>query len=327
MTVASDSVAAAPSRLATFPVSFFAMVMGLSGLTIATRKVERGWGGDGTASLILLAITATVFAGLAITYAHKLWRCRDAVRAEWAHPVQIAFFPTASISLILLGTAVEPVHPPLAEMLWRAGTLAHLALTLSVITAWINHSHYDVTHLNPSWFIPVVGNILIPIAGVHFAPPDVSWFFFSIGLVFGLVLLSIVFYRLIFHGPLPGLLVPTLFILLAPPSCGFIAWSALSGEVGAFGRVLYFTALFMLLLMLPQLPKFARQSFAPSWWAFSFPLAAFTLATLVMGEQGGGAVYTWAGRGLCGLLAVVIAALAARTALGFARGEFCPPPR
>jgi tellurite resistance protein len=318
MNVVHACVSAPSSRLATFPVSFFAMVMGLSGLTIAARKVELGLGFSGNFSLCLLAMTAVVFSLLAATYCKKVWLFRGAVLAEWADPVQIAFFPTASISLILLGTASEPVNLTLAGLLWTVGSLAHLVVTVSVITAWINHSHYEVSHLNPSWFIPVVGNILIPIAGVHFAPPDVSWFFFSIGLVFGLVLLSIVFYRLIFHSPLPGLLVPTLFILLAPPSCGFIAWTSLTGDVGAFGRVLYFTALFILLLMLPQLPKFARQNFAPSWWAFSFPLAAFTIATLVMSEHDGGTVYTWAGRGLFCLLAVVITGLAGRTALGFA---------
>lgn len=56
----------------------------------------------------------------------------------------------------------------------------------------------------PAWFIPVVGNIIVPLAGVRFAPAEVSWFFFSIGLVFWIVLLAIVMYRLMAElGGLP----------------------------------------------------------------------------------------------------------------------------
>ena len=62
-------------------------------------------------------------------------------------------------------------------------------------------------------------------AGVHLVSPEIFWFFFSIGLVFWLVLLAIVLYRLFFHEHLPARLAPTLFILLAPPSVGFITYT------------------------------------------------------------------------------------------------------
>ena len=77
--------------------------------------------------------------------------------------------------------------------------------------------------------------------------------------------------------------------------------------------------------MLPQLGKFARQTFAMSWWAYSFPLAAFTIATLLMGERTGTAFYMWAGRGLFVLLAVVIAGLATRTVVAVLRKQICLP--
>ena len=43
---------------------------------------------------------------------------------------------------------------------------------------------------NP-WFIPVVGNIIVPIAGVDDAPAEVSWFFFSFGLIFWIALFTL----------------------------------------------------------------------------------------------------------------------------------------
>ena len=103
--------------------------------------------------------------------------------------------------------------------------------------------------MNPSWFIPIVGNILVPIAGVPLGYTDISWFFFSIGIVFWPVLLTIIFYRIIFHPALPGKLIPTFFILIAPPAVGFLSYMKLTGEMDNFARILYFSGLFFTLLV------------------------------------------------------------------------------
>ncbi|MGE5514499.1 MAG: SLAC1 anion channel family protein [Bacteroidota bacterium] len=321
---ASTAAPASPSRLVNFPVPLFSTVMGLSGLTIATHKVEALWGLGGV-STVLFGVTLAVFCLVAFVYSLKALLHPQAVAAEWNHPIRIAFFPASSIGLILLGSAAVAVDLSLARVLWTGGAVLHLALTLAVLRSWIDHSRYEIAHSNPAWFIPVVGNVLAPIAGLRFAPADVSWFFFSVGLVFWLVLLTIVVYRLIFHPPLPGKMVPTLFILLAPPSASFLSWVALTGGVDAFARILYFVAVFFFLLLLIQVPKFAKVGFAISWWAYSFPMAAFTIATLVMGERTANPVYTQAGQGLYGVLAVLMAGLVGRTLLAVARHEICTP--
>lgn len=321
MTTATTTPTHPNSRLRDFPVSFFSTTMGMTGLTLATQRIGLG----DSVGVGLFGLTAGLFCLLALFYGSKAVLHGAAVIQEWNHPVRISFFPSMSISLILLSIAAHPVSPSLSAGLWYVGAALHLVLTVLVMTSWINHSRYEVVHTNPAWFIPVVGNILVPIAGVRHAPADVSWFFFSVGVLFWVVLLTIVVYRLIFHTPLPGKLVPTLFILLAPPSAGFISWMALTGQVDAFGRLLYFSACFIFLLLIAQLPKFAAQTFALSWWAYSFPLAAFTIATLIMAERSGAAFYHWAGTGLFGLLWLVIAGLAGRTVLAVARGEICTP--
>ncbi|MGE5476750.1 MAG: SLAC1 anion channel family protein [Bacteroidales bacterium] len=321
---ASPASTVSPPRLANFPVPFFATVMGLSGLTLATHKVEALWGTHGP-SVVLFGFTLAVFVVVACVYTLKAVRHPEAVVAEWRHPVRISFFPAASIGLILLGTAAVAVDLMLARVLWTIGAGLHLCLTLAVMRSWINHSRYEVAHSNPAWFIPVVGNVLVPIAGLRFAPADVSWFFFAIGVVFWIVLLTIVVYRLIFHPPLPGKMVPTLFILLAPPSVSFVSWVGLNGGIDAFARILYFTAMFFFLLLLTQVPKFIKVPFAISWWAYSFPMAAFTIATLLMGERSGNGFYTMVGQGLYGLLALLLAGLVGRTLLAVARHEICTP--
>ena len=193
------------------------------------------------------------------------------------------------------------------------------------MSSWIHHTRYDIKHANPAWFIPVVGNVIVPVAGVTLAPPEISWFFFSIGLVFWLVLMTIVMYRLFFHEPLPERLTPTLFILIAPPAVGFIAWVKLNGgDIDAFARILYYVALFLTLLLASNALRFFRVRFFLSAWAYSFPLAAITIATLIMAESLGGLFMPLA-MGLLGVLTLVLGLLTARTVLGAYRGEICQP--
>ena len=137
--------------------------------------------------------------------------------------------------------------------------------------------------------------------------------------------MTIVLYRLIFHEPLPARLTPTLFILLAPPSVGFIAYTHLIGGIDAFARILYYTALFLGILLASNALRFLRLPFFISAWAYSFPLAALTLATLVMSTYLPDAIFTALGYGLLLLLSLVIGALAARTLVAVWRREICLP--
>jgi tellurite resistance protein len=75
----------------------------------------------------------------------------------------------------------------------------------------------------------------------------------------------------VLHAPLALRLTPTLFILLAPPSVGFVAYTSLSGGLDAFGRVLYYTALFLGMLFASNALRFFRVPFFVSAWAYSFP--------------------------------------------------------
>ena len=319
----STEAPTASSRLAAMPVSFFAVVMGLAGLAIAWEKVSHVLGVPAGIGLVLQAVTGATFVVLALAYLAKLVGHASVVAAELHHPVKLSFFPTISIGLLLLAIATLRSAPGLSEGLWLVGMALHLAFTLYVLGAWINHTHFEIQHMNPAWFIPVVGNIVVPIAGVEHGYVEPSWFFFSVGVVFWLVLLVIVFYRVIFHPPLPGKLMPTLFILIAPPAVGFVAYLKLTGELDAFARVLYYVGLFLTLMLFSQLNHFARLKFFLSWWAYSFPLAAITIATFVMYEHHGSAGWLDLGIALLALLTLAIGMLVLRTAMAVSRREIC----
>lgn len=315
------------NRLENFPISFFAAVMGLAGLTIAWEKTQHTLDIDLNIDAFLVGVTATVFVVLTALYAAKLVRYRNEVIEELRHPIKLNFFPTISISLLLLSIAFMPLSHAVGQVLWLAGTTLHLAITLYVVNAWIHHEHFEVHHLNPAWFIPAVGNALVPVAGVQLGYPEVSWFFFSIGMVFWLMLLTIIFYRVLFHHPIPDKLMPTLFILIAPPAVGFIAYLQLVGELDAFARVLYFVGLFFTLLLFAQLGRFTKLGFFLSWWAYSFPVAAITIASLSMYEQTDAGAYLFIGGGLLLVLTGIVALLLVRTVGAIRKHGICVPER
>ena len=92
-----------PSRLAHLPVSFFSTVMGMTGLAIAWQKAHLALGASPIVWQSLAALSSALFVGLLIVYGVKLVRHPNEVMAEWKHPVRVNFFPTISISLLLLG--------------------------------------------------------------------------------------------------------------------------------------------------------------------------------------------------------------------------------
>ncbi|HEB95624.1 MAG TPA: C4-dicarboxylate ABC transporter [Sedimenticola thiotaurini] len=313
------------SRLEHFPVSFFAIVMGLAGLTLAWEKAQSVFRTDLHINPALMGVTGLVFLLLLLLYLVKMVRHGTAVKAELKNPVKLSFFPTISISLILLSICTLHMLPGVARVLWLTGTLLHLLFTFYVMNVWIHHEHFQIQHINPAWFIPVVGNVLVPIAGVRLGYGEVSWFFFSIGMLFWLVLLSIIFNRILFHNPLPGKLMPTFFILIAPPAVGFIAYIGLTGEIDAFARVLYYSGLFLTFLLLLQTRRFTRLPFFLSWWAYSFPVAAITIATFVMYEKTGLPLFQTLSLAFLALVSLIVAYLVVRTLVAIARRGICQP--
>jgi tellurite resistance protein len=316
---------ASTTRIAHYPVTFFSIGMGMFGMTLALRSAEHAFSLSNVASTGVLILSVVMLLAVSIGYAAKALTHFAHVKAEWHHPVKIAFFPAISISLLLLATALIDPTPQLAWAIWLAGTALQGVLALLVIGAWIGHRPFQHGQLTPAWFIPAVGNAIVPLVGVRLGYTEISWLFFSGGMIFWLVLLVLVMNRLMFHDPLPGKMVPTLMILIAPPAMAFIAWMRLTGEVGYFGHILLSVAYVFALLVATQTPKFRTMPFSLSWWALSFPIAALSIASFGYAEAAGSAAHRTIGAGLLVVLVAVVAGLILRTALAIRAGTICVP--
>ncbi len=316
----------ATSKLQHMPVAFFAMIMGTLGLTLAWQKSAHVLGLPALVPQVLLILSALVFITIVLSYLLKIFRYPTEVIAEFNHPIKMSFFPAFSIGIILMSIATLEVSSELSRFLWVLGSSLQLIFTLNVLTRWIHHPNFQIAHSTPAWFIPVVGNILVPIAGVEHGFYEVSWFFFSIGIIYWLVLKTLIFNRVIFHDPLPEKLLPTLFILIAPPAVGFISYMKLNNEVlDSFARILFYTGAFLVLLLFTQFLRFSRIKFFMSWWAYSFPLAAFTIASQIMYLRTGSGLFSMLSYIMLAIVTGVVSILLFRTARAIISGNVFQP--
>lgn len=269
------------NRLKFYPIMMYAIVMGISGLTIAYQKAAEFIGFPAYVGETMMYVALILFFTVTLFYVLKVLRYPQAVINEWKHPVRINFFSAVSISMLMLAIITRHSFPTLGAYFWYVGVALHTFMTFYTISFWINHNQ-EIAHSNPAWFIPIVGNVLVPVGGIGLASMMVLQYYFSVGLFFWVILLAIVLNRIVFHNQLAQKFMPTLFILLAPPAVAFIAYFKMTGNIDFFAHFLYNIALFFTFLLAFMFKQFLGLKFFISWWAFIFPLAAMSIASMVM---------------------------------------------
>jgi len=315
-------------KIAYFPVALFGAILGYSGLTIGYLKANAIVGTSETIAQMLIYTTTLLFVIIAATYLVKYIKAREAVKNEFNHPVAMNFFSAISISLLLMSTIYQDIFYDAAAIMFYLGASAQLVLTLYTMQSWLLQEKWQIVQMTPAWFIPIVGNIVAPLAAVEFASIEVAWFFFSIGLVFWLILQAIVMYRLFFHPPMMKTLEPTLFILIAPPAMGFLSYVTMqeNGQIDDFARILYYTALFFTLLLFSQIWRFIRVPFSVSWWAYTFPVSAIANASFVMYDQLHANIFGLFAAFFLSVLSALVLHLTIKTFLAIKNKKLCVPP-
>jgi len=270
------------STLQHMPIQLFAVIMGLSGFAIMFAKAYHIIGIPYWIYEVVLFVDTALFTVIFTAYLFKISIYFKEVKEEFYHPVKSSFMAAISISFLLLSIAFYDYNPLISVLLWYIGTPLQLLFTLIILRYWI-HNDLKVVHSNPAWFIPIVGNVIVPIIGVEVAPMFVSLFFFSFGIFFWIVLFTITLNRIIFHHQLAKKFIPTFFIFIAPPSIGFVSYFRItSGSIDMLSMFFYSIALLILVLLLFMIKMYDTKKFFISWWAYTFPLASISIATLML---------------------------------------------
>ena len=311
------------NRLKNFPISFLAICLGLIGFTLAWQKAEIILKLPILISNYLLYFTVFVIVVVLVIYLLKIIKYPKEVKKEFNHPIKLNFYPILAKLFLIISIIYLSINMSASKYLWWVGVILQFIFTIIIMSAWIRHEEFEIHYLNASWFIPVVGCIIIPIAGVKHFSPELSWFFFSIGFFWWFILTTLVFNRIIFHHPIQEKLVPTMFILFAPPAIGFIALTKLLGGLNPFGNMLYYFSVFLFILIIFQAKMFIKLKFNLPWWAYSFPLDALTIATLLMYHESGLIFFKIASWGMFIFLNLIILTLVVKTIIAIRNKELC----
>lgn len=316
--LANSPVAISP--IANLPIALFASVMGIGGLSLVLKKASVAFGSVALASASFNSTTlhsganavessldsswqgavapflwwgaygfavlaVVIFTLLLVCYGAKMLYHFNAFKADLKHQVKINFLSSIPISMLIivafwsdLSSGVDVLWQGILGLFYMASAL-QLILSLYVMSFWFKES-MKTALLSPAWFIPIVGNLIVPLSGgLINAPKELLLFFFSIGCFFWILLSAMIMQRLIFEQSLESKFIPTLFIFIAPPSIFVVDFHSLFGFHNALSFMGFNVALFFVLLLLSLGNIFTKLNFAPSWWAFTFPLCAFGIAS------------------------------------------------
>jgi tellurite resistance protein len=314
-------------QLAFLPVGLFGAVMGLSGLCIAWRLAHGLFGAPQWIGEAIGALAFVAFVILALAYLAKFVRYPSRVASEWRNPVIGPLFATMFISCLLLARVILPYAELPAEAMWILGAVPTSAFTVVSVYRWIHHKT-EIDHASPSWFVPVVGDLNIPSAGMFEGHASVHEFYLycvAVGLVFAIVLFTLVFARLVFRPALADALQPTLAILTAPFGVGFLGYTRTIG-IDLLATILFYGGVFVLIVLTPILLRQAMtRPFHVSWWAIGFPFAALAASgeeyALATGDDFSFCL------GVAVLLAVTLAIawVLAQTLIHLLRGDLLAP--
>lgn len=328
-----------PTPLKFLMPGYFAMVMGLSGLTLAWHRAQGLLGEMATGiALVLGLLSALVFLVLLVASWLRWQRYPAALAEDLRHPVRHAFVAALPVSVLLLatvGVALGGSGGPLGPVwngLWWLGSLGQLWATLWVLGRWLAPAAAAQPgaaggpqlwpSVTPVLLIPVVGNVVVPLAGLPLGHSTWSALQFGIGAFLWPVVLALILARRLAHSPLPERVLPAWFITIAPPAV--IGVVALQMEAPLpLAQALWGVSLFFLLWVLPLVRRIATQAFAVPFWAFSFPLAAFTVLTLRLAETG--AAFQTAGVLMLAISSIVILWLCFATVRGLRDGSLLAP--
>ncbi|MDD3008434.1 MAG: SLAC1 anion channel family protein [Arcobacter sp.] len=318
-----ESIKSIPSnRLQFFPIMMFATIMGLGGLTLVYERLNTIFSFPNYLALFMLGISTFLFFLVLIFYILKLIKYKDEVKKEFSHPIRVNFFAAFSISMLILSIDYRHYYTNVSELFFIFGAIFHIFFTYYTIRFWINNN-LEMQHSNPAWFIPIVGNLIVPIAGKGFVDDSILYFYFSIGIFFWIILFSIILNRIIFHNQFAPKFMPTLFILIAPPSIGFISYIKLTGSLDFFAQILFNLGLFFTILVFVMYKNFVKIKFFISWWAFTFPMAAVTLSTILMYELTQKGIYSIFSYVLTFITTIIVLLVAIQTIKHMQKKEIC----
>lgn len=299
-----------------FSPAWYASVMGTGGLVNVFYQLNAKitWLGD--LAKVLFFLNIFLFIVLIVPWMLRWLLHFDKVLLDLKHSVISNFFVTMPVGGLILGTNLFGVGQRYFSAdfikwtglgLWIYGAVTILFFGVVVVFNMIHQSTVGHEQTNYAWFITPVASIVMPLLGNLLVKDYIKTnlalarfinltdiMFFGTGLILFVIFSSIVLQRFIIHPMPDSVAMPTFWITLGPIGVGAISLMGLADTSKAVGLltsgntlkmlalILWGFGLWTLLLVLAISGRYlykAKIPFTLSWWAFIFPLAAYTLSS------------------------------------------------
>ncbi len=262
-----------------FTPGLFTSVMGIAGLGVAWRIGHSMMGLPSIIGEVIVALSLMLFAGLVVLFVLRFFFFYRDATDDFRQTARLMFLPAFPIAGLLVSIGIRPYDFDMATYMWCASAPFNLILAAVLVGRWL-FDKQTISSMNPTWFFPIVGNAVVPIAGVPLGFQELSWLFLSVAMIFWAIVFIMLVFRLIFESPMPEKLTPTFTILIAPPATIFLAYYELTnGALDMFSRMMMYAALFIFIVLLPYAKRLLNAPASLALWSLTFPLDALTIAT------------------------------------------------
>lgn len=150
-----------------FPPSWFACTMGTGILSNVSYMYSSWFSPLREISAVLFWMNFSVFFILLAMWLMR-WMIspKEAIK-DLKDPVVGNFYPTIGVGMLVIaaGSLLIIKSSFVAWIFWSFGTALTLVFSILIPMIYFTSGNVQIHHMNPAWFIPPVGLIVIPIAG------------------------------------------------------------------------------------------------------------------------------------------------------------------
>ncbi|KAF5599814.1 malic acid transport [Fusarium pseudoanthophilum] len=262
--------------------------------------------------------TVTMGTGITSVLLHNLpYHGRWLFYVSWTIPV--GFATIINMIVFVCVPAWGDWAANFAWALWWIDVVMATACSLYIPHCIMRTEGITLDQVNPSWLFPVIADIVASTSGAIVAnvlPNDqhaiwtviTSYILWGTSVPMAIVILAMYYHRLMIHDILPGQVAVASFIAIGPLGMGAAAIQLL-GQVALklfarnefipkapiAGQFFYLTGIltalilwgFAVVWLFFALATIIRRriTFNLTWWAFTFPLGVFTVATTTLAQE------------------------------------------
>ena len=302
-----------------FTPIWFATVLGFGGIAVSSVLVAKIFNvlWLNPLSVDLIYFNLVLFMFLFLIWALKATFHFSSLIGELKHPVLAGFhslMPAAAIMVAINFSRIGQIfslgyYQEISIFFWIIGAVFEFILLTLTVYYLIVNEEMNINFINGGWLVPPVAALLTSIAGLKLvefiSSPSlaesvlwINYFFFGAGVFVFLLIATSLLGKIFFSKKLDPKVFPSLWILLVPFSLMSLSLpsfaektsyyfpdleNALKGTVLLINPMLIGAGIWLLILLVILTGHYLKKIGLPygvGWWAFVFPTASVSMASL-----------------------------------------------